>query len=91
MISKFLTVISKFQYISWYIDPTRKAISRNWLLGGLVRSKKKGRRRKRRREKKKKREKKKEKRKKKKNREVGNGIGTIYLISLIYLKNITEY
>ena len=61
------------------------------LLGGLVRCKKKGRRRKRRREKKKKREKKKEKRKKKRKGEVGNGIGTIYLISLIYLKNIMEY
>ena len=49
------------------------------------------RRRKRRREKKKKREKKKEKRKKKKKGEVSNGIGTIYLISLISLNNITEY
>ena len=63
-----------------------------WLLGGLVRSKKRGRAEKRRREKKKKREKgQKEKRKKKNKGEVGNGIGTIYLISLISLKNITEY
>ena len=35
--------------------------------------------------------KKKEKRKEKKKGEVGDGIGTIYLISLISLKNITEY